>query len=64
METAWLIERDDGGSLEYVAIVQGVMCWTPQHLDALRFARQQDAQAFATYYHPGPLVRVHLHRWG
>lgn len=42
-ETGWLIETGDGGQLLFRMATR----WTSDHAEALRFARREDAQAFA-----------------
>lgn len=47
-EIAWLIEMDDGGCPTYWSRVDdedGVCGWSKDHNKALRFCREQDAQA-------------------
>ncbi len=71
-ETAWLIERDNGG-LEY-ANGRG---WTRDHRDALRFPAEADARRFAERAYKiiwtgaeaacfdwQDFTRIAEHRWG
>lgn len=48
-ETGWLIEREVEGRPHWLSACGacGTERWTPESLDAIRFARQVDAEAMA-----------------
>ncbi|MHB1260356.1 MAG: hypothetical protein ACYC2H_01435 [Thermoplasmatota archaeon] len=65
-ELAWLIERDINSVLHYWTgrVIDGreIGAWSPNHLDARRFARREDAACMLTW-HCGDLGRVAEHMW-
>lgn len=65
-ETAWLIERDINSVLHYWTgrVIDGreIGAWSPNHLDARRFARREDAACMLTW-HCGDVGRVAEHVW-
>ncbi len=60
-ETAWVIERDIHSQLHYWA-GRNPTDWRTDHMDALRFARQADAELMLTYHCDG-IGRVVEHMW-
>ncbi len=61
-EYGWVIERDSSHGIAYAASVLGVLGWSFDHRDAIRFAREQDARAIADLYAP-EADRVAEHAW-
>lgn len=65
-ESAWLIERDINSVLHYWTgrVIDGreIGAWSPNHLDARRFARREDAACMLTW-HCGDVGRVAEHMW-
>lgn len=63
-ETGWLIENGGAAQTLYRCINNDMgmsIEWTPDPDKALRFARKEDAQAFA--YHDEDAVRIAEHMW-
>ena len=60
-ESGWVIERGDSQPCAptYWA---GVDRWSQDHIDAVRFARKQDAERVA-YGLPSPNCRIAEHAW-
>lgn len=56
-ETAWLVERTDAPAPLYMS---GRLTWSESANDAVRFARREDAEAFAPV---GAAFRVCEHAW-
>lgn len=54
-ETAWVMERDKGGTPEYIGVVDGLLGWTPDIEKALRVARRADTDALECYLIPQPV---------
>lgn len=64
-EQGWVIERDGAkGDLFYFSALDddGGFLWCIDHLEAVRFAREIDAQKVAVGC--GAVVRIAEHRWG
>lgn len=65
-ESAWLIERDIDSTLHYWTgrVIGGreIGAWSPNHLDARRFARREDAACMLTWHCDGN-GRVAEHIW-
>ena len=66
-ETAWLLERDYFGQLRYFSAAcqdEAPTDWTPDNLQALRFARRIDAERFASREATDCIdIRVVEHMW-
>lgn len=68
-ETGWVLEELDSPTSEpHYFSTAGIMfadkpCFSPDHLKALRFARREDAEAFARCYGQIEFVRICEHRW-
>ena len=58
-ETGWVIEHDSPFGLLYWSAFK----WTTDNLEAVRFARREDAQKIAHIYRLTPGVRVADHMW-
>ena len=70
MENAWVIEegQSETSAPLYATLKPGVI-WSYSHLDAIRFAREVDAQLYAERHLPlvkpkQPPHRVLEHVWG
>ena len=59
IELGWLIESETG--LLYLTVVNGALDWTPDHMEALRFARRVDAERFMAIVQGAG--RVAEHSW-
>lgn len=69
VETGWVLEDVDSPAsapLYFCAKGPGEPGYSPNHMDALRFARRVDAVAYATMVSPDweSLVRIAEHSWG
>lgn len=61
-ERGWLVENGgQGEALRYRMIADGMPGWTPNHMEALRFARRQDAEAWCA--EDEDAWRVAKHMW-
>ena len=47
METGWLIERRENNATEWWGLADALGSWTNDSAKALRFARSEDAEAYA-----------------
>lgn len=47
METGWLIERRENNTTEWWGLADALGSWTNDSVKALRFARSEDAEAYA-----------------
>jgi hypothetical protein len=70
VETGWVMVVDDpiNGQLQYLSLKMGCIHWTNNNLDALRFARRQDAIELAAMYFPlflkgNQQIRFEEHQW-
>jgi hypothetical protein len=61
--TGWLIEngKKQGEGLAYRFMDQGIPNWTPDHMQALRFARREDAEQFSA--EDEEAMRIVEHAW-
>ncbi len=59
-ETGWCLEKGTLSRPQFLTIVEGHSQWTPAHLDALRFARREDAERVASLYRDTERVVEHL----
>ena len=66
-KTGWVLERADSPTSEPLYFsthgVGGQPAFVGHHLLALRFARREDAEAFARCYGQVEFVRICEHRW-
>jgi hypothetical protein len=68
-ESGWLIERADSSPAEpkYWAAGQREAerssAWTSNHMEAIRFARKDDAEKVASRIMKGIVVRICEHGW-
>lgn len=68
-EFAWLIELGDSPASQPLYWSAGIPAkgpptnWHPDHLEAVRFARKQDAEKVATALAGGVSVRICEHGW-
>lgn len=69
-ESGWVIERADSDAAEpkYWAAGQREAerssAWTSNHMEAIRFARKDDAEKVARRIMRGVGVRICEHQWG
>lgn len=61
-EFAWVIERGDSQP-HSPTYWSGIDSWSQDHLDAVRFARKQDAERVAHSIRDGGYHRVCEHGW-
>ncbi len=65
METGWLIENTGLNMPYYFTVYQGVMTYSADPNDAIRFSRKEDAEMMLTekYFNVATL-KVSEHSWG
>lgn len=52
-QTGWLIEEEHDGRVEWLYVSgRDTLDWTTNSVEALRFARKEDAEAFILYLNP------------
>jgi hypothetical protein len=67
MEKAWLIESEKYGIpiyFEGTASPTSRENWTSDSLEAIRFARKEDAERFKMTYFPYAKCEAREHQWG
>jgi len=62
-EYGWVVENGkQGEELRYRTMEQGMIIWTADHNEALRFCRREDAERFAA--EDEEAWRIAEHGWG
>ncbi|HEY0563707.1 MAG TPA: hypothetical protein VGD04_10290 [Methylophilus sp.] len=60
-ETAWLVEKDIGGSVHYLYCDRiGLLDWTPSNQKAMRFSRKEDADSIVSIVEDADRVAEHM----
>lgn len=62
MESAWLLEKNIEGQPHWIAVIDGVLGWTPDANEALRLARREDGDRLAEICEDAESVTEHS--WG
>jgi hypothetical protein len=62
IEGGWVLEKGSTGAPFYMAVIDGLLDWTQDHMKALRLARRADGDALAEIIDDAE--RVCFHEWG
>lgn len=60
LESGWCLERGTLWHPQYLTVAQGRGHWTSTHLEALRFARREDAERVASLFRDAERVVEHI----
>ena len=61
METAWLLEKREGGKVCWIGVIDGFLQWTDDPNQAIRLSRRQNGDRLAELV--DDTERITEHQW-